>query len=197
MPLEALILKYGVVAVFLGAGLEGEAAVVASGVLAHRGLLPLVPTCIAAALGSCVADQLLFFAGRYWREHRFVQAMMRKSAYAKAIRFLERYPVSFILAFRFIYGLRTVSPVAIGTSQIETRLYVPLNIVAAAVWGPLFTLIGFRLGKAAEPLLARLSHYGLIAAGVAAGIALIAWAIVHVMRNRRAARRTPTSTDAP
>ena len=39
MTIEALVARYGVVAIFLGAGVEGEAAVVTGGVLAHQGLV--------------------------------------------------------------------------------------------------------------------------------------------------------------
>ncbi len=41
----------------------------------------------------------------------------------------------FILAFRFIYGMRTVSPVIIGLSSVSARRFVVLNAVAAIVWG--------------------------------------------------------------
>ena len=177
MALDALLLRYGVLAVLIGAGIEGEAVVVTGGVLAHRGLIPLVPACIAAAIGSCVVDQLWFLAGRRFRDHRWVRAITRRDAYARAIGILERHPTGFILAFRFVYGLRTVSPVAIGTSSIPTRRFVPLNIVAAAAWGPAFTLLGYALGKAAMPLMRRVAGYGALALGVAAVLVVLTLAM--------------------
>jgi membrane protein DedA with SNARE-associated domain len=185
MALDAIILRYGLLAVLIGSGIEGEAVVVTGGVLAHRGLIPLVPACIAAAIGSCAADQLWFLAGRRFRDHRWVRAITRRDAYVRAIGFLERHPTSFILAFRFIYGLRTVSPVAIGTSAIPTRRFVPLNIAAAAVWGPTFTLLGYALGKAAEPLMRRIARYGSLVVGAAIIAVLLGALAVHLVRSRR------------
>ena len=52
MTIETLVAKYGLLAILLGAGVEGEAVVVTGGVLAHRGLVPLIPACICAAVGS-------------------------------------------------------------------------------------------------------------------------------------------------
>ncbi len=184
MALDALVLRYGVLAILVGSGIEGEAVVVTGGVLAHRGLIPLVPACIAAAIGSCAADQLWFVAGRRFRDHRWVRAITQRPAYVRAIGILERHPTGFILAFRFIYGLRTVSPVAIGTSAIPARRFVPLNIAAAAVWGPAFTLLGYALGKAAAPLMRRFAHIGALALGGAVAIALLATLAVYLVRRR-------------
>lgn len=188
MVLDALILRYGVLAILIGSGVEGEAVVVTGGVLAHHGLVPLVPACIAAAMGSCVADQLWFLAGRRCRDHRWVRSVTGRAAYARAIGVLERHPTGFILAFRFIYGLRTVSPVAIGASAIPARRFVPLNIAAAAVWGPVFTLIGYALGEAAVPLMRRVAQYGLRAVAIVVAVALIGTLGVYLVR-RRGGRR--------
>ena len=58
MTIETLIIRYGVAAIFVGAGVEGETSVVAGGVLAHRHLIPLWAAMAAASTGSFVADQL-------------------------------------------------------------------------------------------------------------------------------------------
>ena len=47
---------------------------------------------------------------------------------------LERYPRGFIFVFRFIYGFRTISPIAIGTTAVPSRLFWIVNAAAAAVW---------------------------------------------------------------
>ncbi len=53
--------------------------------------------------------------------------------------------------------MRTVSPIAIGTSRVPARTFVPLNAAAAAVWGPVFTLFGFYVGHALDPLIDRVA----------------------------------------
>jgi len=155
MAIEPLIIRYGLLAIFLGAGIEGEAVVMTGGVLAHRGLVPLIPACICATVGSCLVDQGWFALARRFRDNRWIKRTRAKPAFAKALGWLERYPTAFILAFRFIYGMRTVSPIAIGTSQVPARKFVPLNALAAAIWGPAFTLIGYYFGATIDPLIAR------------------------------------------
>lgn len=181
MSLEALLQHYGLAALFVGAGVEGETVVVAGGLLAHKGYVPLAGAMAAASAGSFVADQLFFLAGRRFRDHRWVKAVRDKPAFARAIGWLERYPIGFIFAFRFIYGLRTVSPVAIGTSRVEARTFLFVNAIAAVVWGVTFTTIGYLFGRQFEHLLHRFvpgTPLILGAVGILAGLALA----VHVAR---------------
>jgi membrane protein DedA with SNARE-associated domain len=166
VTIEALVARYGVVAIFLGAG------VVTGGVLAHQGLVSLAGAMAAAVIGSFVADQLFFAGGRYFRESRPVTAIRRRSAYARAIDLLERYPRRFIFAYRFVYGIRTVSPIAIGTSRISQRLFLAVNLAAAIVWGCVFSAIGYAFGNVIEEMLGRTGAGRLILFGAAALLAV-------------------------
>ncbi len=186
MSIEVLIERYGALAVFLGAGIEGETAVILGGVLAHRALLSFWSVALAATLGSFLADQIFFFAGRHMRSNRFIGRMLAKPAVASVQHLLERHPTGFVFAFRFIYGLRTISPIAIGTTQIPTVKFMLLNAVAAAVWGPLFTAIGYFFGEGVEALLGRLPlPHHLAAAAVLPCLALLALAFVFRKRLAR------------
>jgi membrane protein DedA with SNARE-associated domain len=192
LTVAALIARYGLVAVFLGAGLEGETAVVAGGIAARAGLLPLPGAMIAAALGSCLVDQSWFFLGRYGRNLEWVARLTRRPAFARATELVEQYPTAFIFGFRFVYGMRTVSPIAIGTTRVRTRRFVLTNALAAAVWGPLFTLIGYAFGMAIEPVLHRVKHGALLVAGVLVVLGLLASGVLWLIRRRREAARVPS-----
>jgi membrane protein DedA with SNARE-associated domain len=156
MTIEAIIARWGVAAVFAGAMLEGETAVVAGGLLAHQGLIAWPLAMAAAALGSFLADQFFFAAGRRYRDRPLVQRWTQRRAFAKALQLLERYPTGFIFAFRFLYGFRTVSPVAIGTSRVPAATFLVINAAAAAVWAALFTALGYWFGEAVTDFAGRL-----------------------------------------
>ncbi len=171
MSVEALIAQYGLAAVFLGAGIEGETAVIAGGVLAHQGLVSPVGAAIAAAAGSFAADQSFFQIGRHFRESGPVRRLRGKPAYAKAMRLLERYPRGFIVAYRFLSGLRTVSPIGIGTSRIRLEQFVAVNLAAAALWAALFTVVGYLFGNVLAELFGRIAGDRLLW-GIAAALAV-------------------------
>ncbi|MEP9402265.1 DedA family protein [Sphingomonas sp. VNH70] len=183
MTIEALVARYGLAALFLGAGVEGETVVVLGGIMVHRGALPYAGAIAAAAIGSFVADQLFFAAGRRFRDHPRVQRMQARPAFTKALAAFERRPTLFVFAFRFLYGLRTVSPVAIGTTRLPTARFMALNAIAAAVWATVFVSIGYWFGHGLNDLIGRwLPSWQVLAAGGAA--AALVLGVVWVVRLR-------------
>lgn len=172
--MEQLILQYGIIAIFLGAGIEGEPFALAGGVLAHRHWLPFPTATLAAIAGSCAIDQLWFHLSRHFRQSRLVRSVARRPAFDRSLGLIERHPVWFVLLFRFAYGLRAVAPVAIGASQVPARLFVPLNLLAAIAWGGLFTALGYGFGPIFEMAQAR---YGGTITAATVGVSVLVLAL--------------------
>lgn len=71
MTIESLIAAYGLPAIFLGAGIEGETVAVLGGVVAHAGTLPLWQVFAAVGLGSFLADEIFFAKMNLGRPRNF------------------------------------------------------------------------------------------------------------------------------
>ncbi|MGD0663409.1 MAG: DedA family protein, partial [Syntrophorhabdales bacterium] len=63
---------------------------------------------------------------------------------------LDRYRTLLVIGFRFAYGFRTVTPFAIGLSNIRTSRFLVLNTIGALGWSVGVALIGYLFGAAAE-----------------------------------------------
>ncbi|KTR01142.1 membrane protein [Aureimonas ureilytica] len=164
MTIETLVAQYGLPAIFLGAGLEGETVAILAGVIAHSGTLGFWPTLVTVALGSFVADQIFFLCGRFFRQARFVRRVSQRPLFAKALAAFEKRPVLFTFGFRFIYGFRTVSPIAIGTTQLSTARFLLINALAAATWALVFVSAGYWFGNGIEAAFGQLRlHHRLLA----------------------------------
>lgn len=157
---------------------------VTAGVLAQRGLMPIAMVIACAVFGSFTVDQFWFYMARHVREQAWVHKFRSRPLYIRAIGLLERHQTGFILAFRFIYGMRTVSPVAIGTAEVGWRKFLALNLISAAVWGCAFALLGFELGHAAFPLIKRIGPVALMIAAL-----LVTATAIHVIRTRSRSKR--------
>jgi membrane protein DedA with SNARE-associated domain len=195
--IEKLLHAYGPLAVFLGAGFEGQTAVIAGGFMAHLKLMSVWTVFFSAFAGTWLVDEALFIAGRRFRDHPFVVRTSATLAFAKALNFIQRYPVSYMIAFRFVVGLRLASPIAFGVSPISNLRFTALNVLSAVVWSAVFTLAGFWFGETLEAWLGHikgLEHWlglGLVALVVAfAGYHAIKWLIIW-RRNRGGGRKTP------
>jgi membrane protein DedA with SNARE-associated domain len=158
VTLESLIAAYGLPMVLLGSALEGETAALLAGMAAHRGWLSLPAVMAALTLGSFINDQGLFLVGRRLGRTARVQGWLAKPAAKRAVDLLERRPLVFLLSFRFLWGLRTVSPLVIGASKVPARLYLVCNVVAAIVWGVLFASLGYVFGAAITRAFGRIQH---------------------------------------
>lgn len=184
---EQLFAQYGALAVALGAGLEGEAAVTAGGFLAHRGLIDLRLAMLSAFLGSFAVDQVLFLVARFQNKRALVQRARAKPAFVRALGMIERHPAMFCIVFRFLYGLRIVGPLAIGVSGVPVRRFIILNALSAVLWAITFTCLGFRFGAAVTDRVAAFVAGRLPLLGGA--VTLIIASIVLITRCRNQSQR--------
>jgi membrane protein DedA with SNARE-associated domain len=191
--MEEFLRQYGPIGIFLGAGFEGQTALIVGGLLARQHILNLWVVLACATAGSGLVDHMLFVAGRRFRTHRWVVRATQQAAFAKALSFIERYPIGYILAFRFIFGLRIASPIAVGVSQVPTWRFTLLNILGAVIWATAFTLAGFVFGEAVHNILGHGNHAGrwtLIAAAAVVAAVLVAAAVRYLLRRRKPAAET-------
>jgi membrane protein DedA with SNARE-associated domain len=185
--LETLIARYGYLAILVGTFLEGETILVLGGFAAHRGLLHLPGVILAAFVGSVLSDQLFFLLGRRHGAALLARRPQWRAGVERVRGMLNRHSTALILSFRFLYGLRNVTPFALGMSDVPTARFVALNALGAAVWAVAVALAGWFVGEAAKQLLGHLERYerGVAAAIVIAGVLLWTWH--HFARRRSSA----------
>jgi len=183
--LESLIDTYGYLAVLVGTFLEGETVLVLGGFAAHRGYLALPWVIMAAFLGTLCGDQLFFFLGRRHSQTVLARRPSWKARAERAQRLLERFRTPLILVFRFMYGLRTVIPFAIGMSTVQTREFIFLNIIGALVWALVVGTGGYLFGHALESILGNIKHYEREVLGAIAVIGALIWLIYFYRRRMR------------
>lgn len=162
---------------------EGETVVLVVGALISAGTLHLSVwlLALAAFLGSFAGDQFWFHIGR-----RFGTPLLKRwpnmaSKVEWCFDFLRCQETLFILSFRFIYGLRNLSPFVIGMAGISRLKFLVLNCAAAVIWALTFAWGGFSVGKVLECYLGRWSKLVL---GVLIGAAILAF-LVNWLRQRR------------
>lgn len=174
--IDQLISQYGYLAIFLGTFLEGETILVLGGFAAHRGLLWLPGVMVAAFLGSLASDQLFFFIGRRHGSAWLAKRPGWQANVERVRRLVARHDTLIILGFRFIYGVRNVTPLVLGMSAVSAWKFAGLNVIGAAVWAVAVGALGWFVGSAAKQMLGHIERYELriVALIVAVGLAL--WA---------------------
>jgi membrane protein DedA with SNARE-associated domain len=134
IALQEFVENWGYIAVFLGSLVEGESIIFMAGFLAHEGYLSLPKIILISFFGTLFADQGLYFVGRYYGNPFLDRFSSLRERAEKAFSLLRRYDNIFILSFRFIYGIRIISPIVIGASGVGFKRFLILNFVAAIIW---------------------------------------------------------------
>jgi membrane protein DedA with SNARE-associated domain len=182
MSLESFIDTYGYLAVLVGTLLEGETILVLGGFAAHRGYLHLPWVMLAAFIGSLLGDQFFFFLGRWHSQAVLARRPSWKVRVEKAQKLIDRFRTPFILVFRFLYGLRTVSPFVIGMGSVPAARFILLNAVGALVWAVTVGAGGYLFGEALEIMIGNIKRYEKIVLVVIAVIGLVIWGIHFLLK---------------
>lgn len=143
-----LLRRYGYYVILLWTFLEGETIVVIAG--AFSGKIGLNPWFIAlcAFCGSFCSDQLMFSLGRFKGEKVLGYFPKLARNVERAGDLIKKYDTILILGFRFVYGVRNVTPILLGISEVSYKKFFFLNFIGAAVWALTFTFGGVYLGRA-------------------------------------------------
>jgi membrane protein DedA with SNARE-associated domain len=132
---------------FCWTAVEGETFVIIAGLLAQKGYLNIDGLFFAAWLGSFFGDQIVFMLGRRYGMRMIKHFPKIKPGVERAVAWLDRYAVAFILSYRFIYGVRNVSGVAVGMSHLSWKKFALWNCTAAFVWALTFVGFGYLYGN--------------------------------------------------
>lgn len=175
MTLELLIATYGYLAIALGAFLEGETVLVLGGLAAHQGYLDLFLVMFYAFIGTFIGDQFYFYLGRT-KGSKFLEKKPHwKEKSKKIYTMLEKHELWVILGFRFLYGLRTVTPLVIGTSKISFYRFFILNALGGIIWTVIFSMLGYIFGQTIELFIEDIKKYEVYLFGFLVIIGLSIW----------------------
>ena len=186
MSLEQLIQNYGYLAILIGTFLEGETILVLGGLAAHLGFLQLEWVIVSAFVGSFSGDQLYFYIGRFYGPRILAKRLSWQASADKVYRHLHRHQNFLILTFRFYYGLRNVTPFAIGASQVSPIRFFVLNLIGAVVWAITLGLFGFLFGEAFRLFLDDFHRRGLYLLGAVVVLGVLVWVATLLYQRHKA-----------
>ena len=136
--------EWGYLAVMVGSLFEGEVILITASALAAMGYLDLKTVFLISLVTTIFADQFLFFLGYRmgtdWILKRFPRL---EGARERVYKLLHKMDVFFIISFRFIYGIRTISPLIIGSAKIKPKRFVIYNIISGLCWASVGCFVGY------------------------------------------------------
>jgi membrane protein DedA with SNARE-associated domain len=155
-----LIHEFGLIAVFLAAGLQavgfpvpGGTALMIAGIDASaKNGLPLAGVIAAGALGALLGGTAGFAIGR-WRGgpvlFRAGRLLRQKPERIQELRGqFQRHAIAPLFIARFITGLRNIAGLVAGASDVPFGRFLAVSAAAAVAWSTLITLEYYFAGHA-------------------------------------------------
>ncbi|MFN7662966.1 MAG: DedA family protein [Alphaproteobacteria bacterium] len=177
-----LLHEYKYWIVILGALLEGEMVLLLAGGAAYHSYMNVHWVMFIAFLGAVIHDHILFFIGRFFGKKILSKSSSWHGRISKVSDLIHKYHNLFIMSFRFIYGIRTLTPLIVGHTRIAWQRYTLLVSVSAAVWAITIAYLGFTFAMALETILADFDRYKKYL-GIGAGLLVLG--IIGILQYRK------------
>ncbi|MDQ4052341.1 MAG: DedA family protein [Actinomycetota bacterium] len=154
----------------IGVVFPGETAVLAGGVAAHAGLVPLWSVIVAAIGGAVLGDQVGYSLGRRYGPgllRRLPRRARDSAGLERALDLVRRHGALAVALGRWAATLRALVPGAAGMSGISRRRFTIANVAGATVWASAVAVAADLAGAAYPTLERRLGEVGLVVLVVA------------------------------
>lgn len=138
---------YGYIALFLYSLGGGFVGLMAAGVLSYMGKLDLATSMAVAMVSNFLGDTLLFYMARYHKHDvlKYFHKHRRKLALSHML--MRKHGNWIIFMQKFVYGIKTLIPLAIGITKYDFVKFSVLNFLAAVVWTLVVGLGSYLAGK--------------------------------------------------
>ena len=121
-------------------------ALAAAGVLSSAGELNIVLCIVIACISNFIGDSGLFLVSRYNKKEIMPYLRKQRRNLALAQILFRKYGDRIILIKKFIYGLKTLVPIAIGITKYSFLKFSVINAVSSLIWALVVGLLSYYAG---------------------------------------------------
>lgn len=158
--MEDIIKDWGYLALFLYSFGGGFVGLAIAGVLSYAGDLNIVISIIVAGSSNFLGDQFLFYMAR--TNKSYAKETMKKYGRKVALAHLmmRRHGSTVVFVQKYIYGIKTLIPLAMGLTKYSFKRFTAYNILATIVWSILVGYSSYILGELVLTYAEDYKYYG-------------------------------------
>ena len=139
---------YGYIGLFIYSLGGGFVALIGAGVLSYMGKMDLATSMAVAFVANELGDVMLFYMARYQKATMMEGIRKHRRKLALAHVMMKKYGSWIILIQKFVYGIKTLIPIAIGLTKYDFKRFAVLNVISAGVWTLAFGFGSYYSGDA-------------------------------------------------
>lgn len=135
--------QWGYILLFFYSFGGGYVGLIAAGVMSALGKMDLYLVILVACLGNTFGSSLLAYLARYQKKDIIKYLHKHKRKIALSQIWLKKYGSWLIVFSKYLYGVKTLVPLAIGFSSFNLQRFFILNIIACVIWAIIVGLCGY------------------------------------------------------
>jgi len=166
---------YGYIGLFIYSLGGGFVGLVAASVLSFMGKMDLTLSISIAFLGNALGDIMLFQLTRYQKSMMMDGLKKHRRKLALSHILMKKHGDWVVFLQKFIYGLKTIVPIAIALTKYDFKKFLLLNTLAAAVWALAFGLSSFYFGAVLSKFAIYISENKWLAPVILVSIGGLTW----------------------
>jgi len=166
---------YGYIGLFIYSLGGGFVGLIAASVLSFMGKMDLTLSISIAFLGNALGDIMLFQLTRYQKSMMMEGLKKHRRKLALSHILMKKHGDWVIFIQKFIYGLKTVVPIAIALTKYDFKKFAILNLFAAALWALAFGLSSYYFGAVLSEFAMYISENKWLAPVILLGIGGLTW----------------------
>lgn len=145
--MEDIIRDWGYLALFLYSFGGGFVGLVFAGVLSYSGDLNIYISILVAGISNFLGDQFLFYLAR--KNKNYAKDMMKKYGRKIALAHLmmRKYGSFVVFVQKYIYGIKTLVPLAMGLTKYSALKFSIFNGFATIIWACIVGYLSFTAGE--------------------------------------------------
>lgn len=138
---------YGYVVLFLYSFGGGFIALMGAGVLSYTGHMDLEVAILVAFIANFLGDTMLFYMGRYNKKDVMGYLHKHKRKLALSHILMKKHGSWVIFLQKYVYGIKTLIPLAIGLTKYDFKKFTVLNLFASAIWAVAIGVLSYMAGE--------------------------------------------------
>ena len=160
--MESFIHDWGYIALFLYSFGGGMLAIAIAGVFASSGELDITYVLIVATIANFIGDQFLFTIARNNKAYAKQMMQKHKRKIALAHLMMRKYGSWAILFQKYIYGIKTLIPLAIGLTKFDGKKFMLFNFIGTVIWSLVIGISAYFIGAIFLSSIEEFKTYGVV-----------------------------------
>lgn len=159
----------------LGGGYIG---IVAAGILSSLGNMDIGISILIAFVGNAFGSSALTFLGRYQKKDILKYFSKHRRKLALVHVWMKKYGILLIFASKYLYGIKTIVPLAVGISKYNLKKYLIVNIISCGLWALIVGILAFVASEFIKHIFEKIDSVSYLMPVFLVIIALLVWLLL-------------------